>query len=157
MSVSFSWSLVQEPDIAAGSALSNTPASLDDEGLETAVLLSLFTDRRADDGDVLPDAQTDRRGYWADAYPIVPGDLFGSRLWLLGRAKQTQETLSRIEEYTNECLAWLVEDRVASAVSASAVFTASGRVGLTVLITRPNVDVTKYQFNLSWDAQAARR
>jgi phage gp46-like protein len=33
-----------------------------DDGLETAVLLSLITDRRAEADDVLPDGGTDRRG-----------------------------------------------------------------------------------------------
>ena len=35
-----------------------------DAGLRTALLLSLFTDRRAEDGDVLPDNASDRRGWW---------------------------------------------------------------------------------------------
>lgn len=34
-----------------------------EDGLQTAVALSLFADRRAEDGDVLPDDQVDRRGW----------------------------------------------------------------------------------------------
>ena len=56
--------------------------------IETAVLISLFTDRIADINDELPDAtnntRNDRRGWWGDtgqAYPI------GSRLYLLDRRK----------------------------------------------------------------------
>ena len=36
------------------------------DGLETAVILSLFLDARARDDDPLPDGGTDRRGWWDD-------------------------------------------------------------------------------------------
>lgn len=91
-----------------------------DAGLETAVLLSLFIDRRAEDGDVLPDGATDRRGWWADELAPIDGDKIGSRLWLLARAKPVRETALRAEEYAREALAWLVEDRVATRVEVSA-------------------------------------
>ena len=34
--------------------------------LRTAVILSLFLDRRAEDDDILPNGSDDRRGWWAD-------------------------------------------------------------------------------------------
>ena len=92
-----------------------TFALASDDGLETAVILSLFTDARARDDDTLPAGQTDRRGWWADAFPAVAGDRFGSRLWLLRRSKQLQESLIVAREYAEEALAWLVEARGAAA------------------------------------------
>lgn len=50
-----------------------------DDGLRTAILISLFTDARALDDDVLP-APEDRRGWWGDAIPEIEGDIIGSRL-----------------------------------------------------------------------------
>lgn len=74
--------------------------------LQTAILISLFTDRIAAPGDVIPDG-TDPRGWWAD------GDVpIGSRLWLLRRAKQTQDTLQRAYDYIAESLQWLIDDGV---------------------------------------------
>lgn len=128
-----------------------------DDGLETAVFLSLFTDRRAEDGDVLPTGEQDRRGWWGDAFPVVDGDRHGSRLWLLARAKELPDTLTRAEEYAREALAWLTEDRVAERVEVAAVVESRGVMRLTVTIYRPRVDVVTYRYDYVWTAQAARR
>ena len=72
--------------------------------LQTSILISLFSDRMANVGDVIP-AGTDPRGWWAD-------DAIGSRLWLLSRAKQTQETLQRAYDYIVEAIQWLIDDGV---------------------------------------------
>jgi phage gp46-like protein len=126
-----------------------------DDGLETAVLLSLFTDRRAGAGDVLPPGETDRRGWWGDAFPVVEGDLIGSRLWLLTREKQRSAVLPRVEEYAREALAWLVEDRVASKVEVVASFPRAGWLALDVSVYRPLGDPTKYRFDRAWEAAQA--
>lgn len=105
------------------------PDFASDDGLRTAVIISLFTDRRAEADDELPDGGTDRRGSWDD--PTL-----GSRLWLLGREKQTQRTLERAREYAEEALAWLVEDGIARAVTVSAEWVRTGVLGLRVVIER---------------------
>src|SRR5471032_1816608 len=72
-------------------------ASLDSGGdLETSILISLFTDREANLDDVILDGTNDPRGWVGDvdqAYKI------GSRIWLLARSKQTQETLRLANDY----------------------------------------------------------
>lgn len=128
-----------------------------DEGLETAVWLSLFTDRRAEDGDVLPDAETDRRGWWGDAFPVVEGDRFGSRLWLLSRSKQTQEVLDTAPELAREALQWLIDDRVSDRVDAVAEIVRPQMLGLAVTIYRPTGDAVQFRYNYNWVAQEARR
>jgi phage gp46-like protein len=71
-----------------------------DHGLTTAVLLSLFTDRRAEDDDTPPSGDdSDRRGWWADEFAEVEGDKIGSRLWLLDRSKRTADVALRAEQY----------------------------------------------------------
>ena len=126
-----------------------------DAGLETAVMLSLFLDRRAEDGDVLPDGASDRRGWWADELAPVDGDKIGSRLWLLARAKPVRETALRAEEYAREALAWLVEDRVASRVEVSAEIGQLGSTNrgifLSVAIFRPDkTDPLRFRYDGSW-------
>jgi phage gp46-like protein len=83
-------------------------------GLETAAILSIFTDRRANNDDILPNLKDDdRRGWWGDLLePEVIGDKIGSRLWLLERSKTTQETLQKAEIFIRESLQWMVEDKV---------------------------------------------
>lgn len=91
-----------------------------DDGLQTAVLLSLFTDRAAEEGDVLPDEETDRRGWWGDEFADDAGDRIGSRLWLLARSKRTDDVLARAEEYARESLQWLIDDKVAERIEVTA-------------------------------------
>jgi phage gp46-like protein len=118
-------------------------ALVSDAGLQSAVVISLFTDRRAEADDILPDGASDRRGWWGDvvAPKTAPTDkpwLSGSRLWLLSREKQTTATAQRVEFYTREALAWMVEIGVASAVDVSATWIRQGFLALDVTIHRPN-------------------
>src|SRR5512143_214117 len=88
-----------------------------DQGLLTAVLLSLFLDRRAEDDDIPPSGDArDRRGWWADEFLEPEGDKIGSRLWLLDRSKIVGETTKRADEYAREALAWMLSDRVVSRI-----------------------------------------
>lgn len=103
-----------------------------DDTIETAIILSLFTDRRAEPGDELPAGETDRRGWWGDAVPEAEGDRWGSRLWLLRREKQTQETLARAREYAREALSWLLDDGHATRLDVQATWARQGLLGLTV-------------------------
>lgn len=128
-----------------------------DLGLNTAIALSLFTDRRADDGDTLPDTHTDRRGWWADDFPPVTGDLFGSRLWLLSRETNTADVLRRADQYTREALQWLLDDAVASAVDVSVTYPGGPQLAIAVSITQPNKSkATSFLYNYNWAAQAAQ-
>ncbi len=77
--------------------------------LQTAVLISLFTDRIAEPDDVIPDGSNDPRGWWGDEFSTVK---IGSRLWLLTRAKQTQATLQRAYDYILQALQWMIDARL---------------------------------------------
>lgn len=116
-----------------------------EDSLRTAVILSLFLDRRAEDDDILPNDSDDRRGWWADTvapmtdYGIgggsASGDRIGSRLWLLCREKQLAGVLDRARHYAQEALAWLVEDGVATAVRVTASSSRPGWLTLAVTIS----------------------
>lgn len=123
-----------------------------DDGLETAVVLSLFSDARAHDDDALPIGQTDRRGWWADAYPIEAGDRFGSRLWLLRASKQLQQSLNDARQYAEEALAWLVKDGVAKKVEVETFIVRDEVMGMIVRIHRPDGTVTPIRFETLWSA-----
>lgn len=102
--------------------------------LQTAVTISLFTDRRAAaDDDVPPNA--DKRGYWGDSFPRKPGDLIGSRLWLLRR--NGKDAVRRTKLYAEEALAWMIEDGVAESVTATPTKLSPGILLLDVVIIRP--------------------
>ena len=110
---------------------------LSDLGLDTAVIISLFTDRRAEDDDDLPDENGGRRGWWGDALLDDAGDQIGSRLWLLHRELQTSETLNRAKEYVEEALAWITTKGVAQAVTVDCWWERAGMLGIHVVIREP--------------------
>lgn len=128
-----------------------------DGSLETSVVISLFSDKRAYESDPLPDGQTDRRGWWGDAVPTIPGDQIGSRLWLLGREKQRADVLNRARDYATDALQWLLDDKVAERVDVTAEFTRPGMIGLLVVIVRPLANAAEFRFPNAWIAQDARR
>ncbi|MCK5605858.1 phage GP46 family protein [Candidatus Pacearchaeota archaeon] len=108
---------------------------LQDDGLSSAVLDSLLTDRRAEDDDILPDpSDPNKRGFWYDTVAIEPDDRQGSRRWLLDRSKQTDPVLRDEEAYAIEALQWMVEDNVATSIEAAAQWEDSTTLLLTVLI-----------------------
>ena len=127
--------------------------------LRTAVILSLFLDRRAEDDDILPNGSDDRRGWWADTvapmtdYGIgggsVSGDRIGSRLWLLSREKQLAGVLERARHYAEEALTWLVEDGVATAVQVTATNPRQGWLVLEVTVTLSDTSEYRETFPLS--------
>lgn len=125
-----------------------------DEGLETAVIISLFSDRR-----VLPEEidknSDDLRGWWGDEFSETPGDQIGSRLWLLDRSKIGQETRNRVQEYASEALDWLTDSGVADSVTVTAaILNGNEAILLSIEITRPkNRTLSFYRFQLVWDGQ----
>ena len=124
---------------------------VEDDGLDTSVILSLFVDRRANDDDVLPGDPNDKRGWWADAFPVAPGDKIGSRLWLLNREKQMASVLDRAQEYAQEALQWMLDDGVASSVVCDAQIVRPGLLGLFIAITPPGANTPNYyKFEVLW-------
>lgn len=110
--------------------------------VETAVLISLFTDRIADINDDLPDATSttrhDRRGWWGDTgqqYPI------GSRLYLLERRKAPLQVEQEAVNYATEALQWMIDDLVVARFDVQAKFVQPNQLRLTVAAFRQDGSV----------------
>jgi phage gp46-like protein len=108
-----------------------------DDGLLTAVVVSLFTDARAGADDPLPDERagvpSDRRGWWGDPVPDEDGrDSMGSLLWLLWREKETPEVVARAERYAQEALRWLTRDGHVAELHVAAYRVGPSYLGLDV-------------------------
>lgn len=125
-----------------------------DEGLRTSVIVSLFTDRRVTPEEV-PAEETSRRGWWADQFSEIEGDQIGSKLWLLRREKQTEQTRKRAQEYAEEALSWMLEDNLAQSVTVEAEWISPGFLGLGISIQRPEGKVS-FKFKVNWLAEMAR-
>lgn len=94
-----------------------------EDSLHTAVILSLFTDRRAGPDDKLPLHQTDRRGWVGEEFAeedFDPArDAWGSLLWLCYSGKAEGSVLERARFAAQEALAWMVRDGIASRIAAT--------------------------------------
>jgi len=133
-----------------------------DKGLSTAVLISLFTDARAKDDDILPDVLTtdnfpDRRGWWADETSERQSDSVGSRLWLLSRAKSTIENLRSAEKYAKEALQWMVDEGIAVKINCMAeALDSPGGGGMKILLLTVQIhkafgEQIVYKYELLWE------
>jgi phage gp46-like protein len=130
------------------------------EALATAVMVALGTNRRANDDDILPngEADTDRRGWWADtnADVIWNGWPIGSRLWLLERAKITDNmarqgsTLARIDAYIREALQPFTQQGMCSRVDVTVTRTELQKIVATVLLYRGPLPTIQLQYQSLW-------
>lgn len=123
-----------------------------DAGFETSVVISLFTDARADTSDVLPATVEDRGGYFG---AVLLKMQIGSKLWLLQRSKIDHTTLRLFEQYAVDALKWMVADDIAETITAVAVAGPGNRILYNMVIKRKdNVDVT-FKFFVNWEEQIA--
>ena len=122
------------------------------QDLETACLVSLFTDKLATPDFVPTDGTSDRRGWWADPYNDQP---LGSNLWQLERAKKTRDTLALARRYASDALQWLVDDGVAKSVTVDTQWLGrapgSTTLGIRVVILKPDGSATRFTFGWAWD------
>jgi phage gp46-like protein len=114
--------------------------------LQTAVMLSLFTDRQARLDDVIPDGSMDARGWWG-------GPNIGSRLWLLERAKATEATRQQAQDYIAEALQWLIDDGVVARFEIEAGYARTGRLEARVIAHRQNGAAHAMNFQWTWPTE----
>jgi phage gp46-like protein len=121
-----------------------------DETPIPAILLSVGLDRRAALDDPLPEGRSqflapvsfsERRGCAGDALDPY-GDLTGSRLWLLDRAKQTETTRQLCEFWLQECLAW-VKAETGEPAQIEVVWIRHGVLGYRVQVQDESVMLTR--------------
>lgn len=124
-------SLIWDVDNSRGDWQLSGPVLVTGNDLASATLISLFTDRIANPDDVIPDGTDDPRGWWGDLGEDRP---IGSRLWLLSRAKQTQETLNNAVDYAREALEWFIDDGVAARIDVFAQWVRTSFLGLQVIL-----------------------
>lgn len=148
--------LIWKPDEGTADIGVENGDLIGDDGIRTAILISLFTDGSAKPEDVLPEGETSRRGWWGDVYPEIPGDKIGSRLWLIDREKATQQVAEQARDYARDALQWMLDDKVAESIVITPEFVDTGFLGLKIVVKPPDYDPAEYRFNLNWQAEAAR-
>ena len=119
--------------------------------LETAVIISLFTDHASDPGDVLPsDLSKDPRGWWADTYETP--DQIGSKLWQVWGRVRNQDTLNFARDTAAKALQWMLDDGVAASITVQPSFYGSGGLQLAIAITEPSGAATTFTY--AWQMES---
>lgn len=114
--------------------------------LETAVIISLFTDRLANEDDVLPSGD-DPRGWVGDLGQPVK---IGSRLWLLERAKLTLQTGALAKSMAAEALQWLIDDGVVAKFEIVTEVLLPGRLNMQIIAFRHDGSKQALNFSNTW-------
>jgi phage gp46-like protein len=127
---------------------------LRDPGFETAVLISILSDARADATDTLPTSGETRRGWWGSQ--LIDHQL-GSKLWLLERSKITDSTLALAEQYVNDALDWLKTDDIAQDIHTVAARDVSKKNQInfkTTIKKTDSINVT-FKYFINWEYQTS--
>lgn len=115
-----------------------------------AIIMSVGLDRRADPDDPLPEGRSqflapssfsDRRGAIGDAFD-PKGELTGSKLWLLDRAKQTETTRLLCEAWLEEALSW-VEAETGQPAEIEVEWVRAGVLGYRVMVEDATLSLSR--------------
>lgn len=107
-----------------------------DEGLETAVNLSLFSD-----------------GDWWGSSLGTADEAIGSGFLAALRAPLSNQARLDVIEAARTALAWLVSSGIAASVEISATIPAVGRLDLSILIRQPSKAPATFRYTVNWQSQ----
>lgn len=129
--------------------------AVQDEGLETAVIISLFTDSRVTDDDKkeISESITNRGGWWGNE---LTNDNIGCKAWLLTRSKLTNETMNKFQEYFTASLQWMVTDLIITSAVVT-VYREGDGMNLLVQLKKPNNKDIDYRYFYNWQNQILMR
>lgn len=95
------------------------------DGLDTAIILSIFDERRASSSQV--EEPSYRRGHFMNEFADIEGYEVGSLQWLYTQQNtNSNSNVTNIENALRTGLRWLIEDRIAKNVAVNAVKSGSG-------------------------------
>jgi len=117
------------------------------DDLETAILISLFTDRVAREDDEYDG--DNRRGWWGDQdqdYPI------GSRLWLLNRQKLTLSVANKAQDFAAEALKWLTDDGVVASITPVTQIVYPNRLNLFITYQKSGQNAVSKRYFWVWES-----
>ena len=117
-----------------------------DEGLETALVVSLLSDRRADESQIVQPEF--RRGWIGDLVTTLLGYKFGSHLWLSEQSRITQSTLNQVQDQAEKALGWMFDVELVTKIEAVASIINQFSIALSITITSPDGSVSIKAFNL---------
>ena len=117
------------------------------QGMDTALLMSFFGEVRATEGEAgVPEF---RGGWWGNLFDDINDYEYGSKLWLLSSAANTDNTANRAVTYTQEAFKWITDRNLASQIDVSATRTPSN-IEIVINILKDDEIIDGSVFNL-WE------
>lgn len=122
---------------------------LTEDAFDTAIIVSLFTDARADVSEV---AIPERRRGWA-GNEVTPGFVLGGKLWLFTtQSRITRTVMNEMEDAARDSLTWMVDRGLATGITGVSVTMAGiGILRLALTIERSPSQIERRFFEL-WNA-----
>ena len=112
------------------------------DSLTRAVIISLFSWRRADDGDDI-ESDVSKQGWWGDSFST---DRIGSKIWEILRQKLNDETIAKAQEYSRAALQWMIEDGLVTEINVEAERDSSDFNRLNLKVELISNSRTVYEF-----------
>ncbi len=114
------------------------------QGLETALLMSVYCEKRADASEV--PASEMRRGWWGNLV-LGYGDYeIGSKLWELEQARKDNVTLGLTKTYTVDGFQWLIADNLAKEIKVDSSFIVNGiQIEIDIVISQNKTISESYE------------
>lgn len=124
-----------------------------DNGLASAVLISLFTDARAPSLERLPEGEISLRGWWGDSINSENQETTGSLLWLLFRSKAISSTAESAFDYCKSALQWILDLDIAEKVLIDSSIKSGGTLQIIIKISRGSAKKYEYLWEDSLNYQ----
>lgn len=116
-------------------------------GIETALLVSLFSDRRAY-ADEVPNP-LNRRGWIGDIVADEPGDKHGSGLWFYEQSRLITDVENGVRDEAEKSLRWTVTDQLANFVDVkTAKHPGNRRLTINIKLTALNGGVSSHAYDV---------
>ena len=107
-----------------------------EDGLDSALYVSLLTDARADASQVIDAGR--RRGWLGNTVNPVDGRQLGGLLWLVEQGRLNTDTLNAAVSFARSSLDWMVEDGLAKNVTVTGEIVPRSGIALTITVTTPD-------------------
>jgi phage gp46-like protein len=131
-----------------------------EQGFETSIIMSYFSNRRANVDDILPDNSGYKGGWVGDE---ILNDLYvenlvlGSRLWLLSRSKMNNQLLIDAREFCLESLQWMLDFNITDKIIITTERADIEHISIDTKIYRPENKNLNYRYFYNWIAQTFYR
>ena len=116
------------------------------DGLDTAIVLSFFTDGRADSSEVSEPIL--RRGWIGNEQNENEDDYFGSKLWLLDQARINDETSNRSTSFSQDALSWMLDSGYVTKLNIDSEIINKDKIRINIVFTTTNNKTESRQYDL---------